>query len=85
MSMNELWNNVKPGPPDAYVRAAHSRILALADMYAKDTSEKKANLGIGAYRDEHGKPWILPAVQMVRVWALIVGERAADQGPAGEP
>lgn len=23
----------------------------------------KVNLGIGAYRDENGKPWILPSVR----------------------
>lgn len=67
---NELWNHVKPGPPDAYVHCAHARILALSEMYGKDTHESKVNLGIGAYRDEQGKPWILPAVQMVRMYAL---------------
>ena len=46
------------------------RILALSDMYAKDPNEKKVNLGIGASRDELGKPWILPAVQQVRTRVL---------------
>jgi len=36
-------------------------------MFLADTNESKVNLGVGAYRDETGKPWILPAVQMVRL------------------
>jgi hypothetical protein len=28
-------------------------------------AEKKVNLGIGAYRDESGKPWVLECVKAV--------------------
>jgi aspartate/tyrosine/aromatic aminotransferase len=28
-------------------------------------AEKKVNLGIGAYRDEAGKPWVLECVKAV--------------------
>ena len=31
----------------------------------KDTDSKKVNLSIGAYRDNDGKPWILPSVKEV--------------------
>jgi aspartate aminotransferase len=34
--------------------------------YRKDPSEKKVDLGIGAYRDDNAKPWILPVVRKVR-------------------
>ncbi|KAG9252396.1 aspartate aminotransferase [Emericellopsis atlantica] len=30
--------------------------------YRSDTSEDKVNLGIGAYRDDAGQPWLLPSV-----------------------
>lgn len=33
--------------------------------YRKDTNEKKVDLGIGAYRDNNAKPWVLPVVKKV--------------------
>lgn len=42
---------------------ADSSILQLSSAFKSDTNEKKVNLGVGAYRDEHGKPWVLPAVR----------------------
>lgn len=36
--------------------------LILNKLYLEDTNEKKINLGVGAYRDDDGKPWILPSV-----------------------
>jgi aspartate aminotransferase, mitochondrial len=42
------------GPPDP--------ILGLNDAFNKDTDTKKVNLGVGAYRDDNGKPWMLPSV-----------------------
>merc|ERR1719350_1660569 len=38
-------------------------ILNTALLYKADTDPKKVNLGIGAYRTEEGKPWVLPVVQ----------------------
>ncbi len=32
-------------------------------MFKADTNPKKMNLGVGAYRDETGKPWVLPSVR----------------------
>lgn len=55
-SSNEaLWSQVPKAPSDA--------ILALTVNYKNDPSETKANLGVGAYRDENGEPWVLPAVR----------------------
>lgn len=45
------------GPPDA--------ILGVTEAFKKDTSPKKMNLGVGAYRDDAGKPYILPSVKKV--------------------
>lgn len=36
--------------------------LILNKLYIEDTNENKVNLGVGAYRDDDGKPWILPSV-----------------------
>jgi aspartate aminotransferase len=45
------------GPPDA--------ILGVTEAFKKDKNPKKINLGVGAYRDDQGKPFVLPSVQMV--------------------
>lgn len=44
------------GPPDA--------ILGVTEAYNRDPNPKKVNLGVGAYRDDDGKPWVLPSVMM---------------------
>jgi len=45
------------GPPDA--------ILGVTEAYKRDTNPKKINLGVGAYRDDSGKPYVLPSVKQV--------------------
>lgn len=42
-------------PPDS--------IFDVTRRYHADTFKGKVNLGQGAYRDENGKPWILPSVR----------------------
>ncbi|RHZ54740.1 hypothetical protein Glove_423g19 [Diversispora epigaea] len=49
------WAHVPQGPPDA--------ILGITDAYRKDSHPKKMNLGVGAYRDDTGKPYVLNAVR----------------------
>ena len=51
------WSNVEMGPPDA--------ILGVTEAFKKDTNPKKINLGVGAYRDDNGKPFVLPSVREV--------------------
>ena len=46
---------VPQGPPDA--------ILGITEAFKKDSNPKKINLGVGAYRDDKGKPYVLPSVQ----------------------
>lgn len=48
------WTNVQQGPPDA--------ILGITEAFKKDSHPKKINLGVGAYRDDKGKPYVLPSV-----------------------
>jgi aspartate aminotransferase len=45
-------------PPDA--------IFALTAQYVADSSPNKVNLGQGTYRDDKGKPWVLPSVRRAR-------------------
>lgn len=44
------------GPPDP--------ILGLVEAFKVDTFPEKVNLSAGAYRDEDGKPWVLPSVRV---------------------
>lgn len=46
-------------------QAPEDPLFGLMTAYRKDASEKKVDLGIGAYRDHDAKPWILPVVRKV--------------------
>ncbi|XHF98617.1 hypothetical protein AWENTII_002164 [Aspergillus wentii] len=43
--------------------APEDPLYRLMREYREDKSDKKMDLGIGAYRDETGSPWVLPVVQ----------------------
>lgn len=49
------WSGVEMGPPDP--------ILGVTEAFKKDSNPKKINLGVGAYRDDNGKPFVLPCVK----------------------
>nr|QFR39793.1 mitochondrial aspartate aminotransferase [Azumapecten farreri] len=53
--LSSTWANVEMGPPDA--------ILGVTEAFKRDTNPKKMNLGVGAYRDDNGKPFILECVK----------------------
>ena len=53
------WNHLEEAPPDP--------ILGLSQAYAADDHPKKINLGVGAYRDDNGKPYVLQCVKTVRI------------------
>lgn len=40
-------------------------ILKLSAAYKVDPFTKKVNLGVGAYRDNDNKPWVLPVIKKV--------------------
>jgi aspartate aminotransferase len=40
-------------------------IFHLTASYVADPDPNKINLGVGAYRDDSGKPWVLPVVKKV--------------------
>ena len=49
------WSDVPMGPPDA--------ILGVSEAFKRSTNPNKMNLGVGAYRDDQGKPFVLPCVR----------------------
>eukprot|EP00045_Choanoeca_perplexa_P009150 m.87355 g.87355 ORF g.87355 m.87355 type:complete len:429 (-) comp14773_c0_seq2:40-1326(-) len=71
------WSAVPLGPPDA--------ILGITEAFKKDQHPDKMNLGVGAYRDDHGKPYVLNAVhkaEQLVVAANMDKEYAAITGVA---
>lgn len=71
------WSNVPAGPPDPILgmaqlkkhgqvkRVLKVRSLGVTEAFKADKDPRKINLGVGAYRDEHGKPYVLPSVKNV--------------------
>jgi aspartate/tyrosine/aromatic aminotransferase len=43
----------------------------VTEAFKKDTDSRKINLGVGAYRDENGKPYVLPSVRKVSIYPAI--------------
>jgi hypothetical protein len=73
-----IWDDVPMGPPDA--------ILGIAQAYRACTDSRKVNVCVGAYRDENGKPWILPAVRKAEQRIPVLQSRqewARFRGPPG--
>lgn len=60
-----MWANVEMGPPDG--------ILGITEAFKRDTNPSKVNLGVGAYRDDDCKPWVLPSVREAE--SRIVGKK----------
>lgn len=56
-STKKIWSGVPLGPPDA--------ILGITEAFKADPAAEKINLGVGAYRDEGGKPYVLNCVRKV--------------------
>jgi len=63
-----FWGNVEMGPPDA--------ILGVTENFKKDKNPNKINLGVGAYRDDNNKPFVLPSVRKAE---LAIAESGMDK------
>lgn len=50
---------------DLVPQAPEDPLFGLMAAYRNDTFDKKVDLGIGAYRDNNAKPWVLPVVKKV--------------------
>jgi len=57
MSFIAFFENVPLAQPDS--------IFHLNTAYINDKYPKKVNVGVGAYRTNKEKPWVLPVVKMV--------------------
>uniref|UniRef100_A0A7N5K4C5 Aspartate aminotransferase n=1 Tax=Ailuropoda melanoleuca TaxID=9646 RepID=A0A7N5K4C5_AILME len=66
------WTHVEMGPPDP--------ILGVTEAFKRDTNSKKMNLGVGAYRDDNGKPYVLPSVRKYATVQTISGTGALRIG-----
>lgn len=52
---------------DVVPQAPEDPLFGLMAAYRKDEDSQKIDLGIGAYRDDNAKPWVLPVVNKVSV------------------
>lgn len=52
-------------------------ILGLVQSFKADKSPRKVNLGVGAYRTEEGKPWVLPSV--IEAESLVTSDPTGDK------
>lgn len=50
---------------DVVPQAPEDPLFGLMAAFRRDEDPKKVDLGIGAYRDDNAKPWILPVVKKV--------------------
>ncbi|KAG5020755.1 hypothetical protein JHK87_016610 [Glycine soja] len=56
MSSSSSWfRSIEPAPKDP--------ILGVTEAFLADQSPNKVNVGVGAYRDDHGKPVVLECVR----------------------
>lgn len=64
-------------------KAPEDPLFGLMRAYRQDLSQNKVDLGIGAYRDDNAKPWILPVVKKV-CWLECFWSRADKSSCGGE-
>lgn len=57
---------------DVVPQAPEDPLFGLMAAYHRDSSNLKVDLGIGAYRDDQGKPWILPVIKKVIIIIIII-------------
>jgi aspartate aminotransferase, mitochondrial len=53
-----VWKTVPQGPENV--------IVSLSEAYKRDKNLRKVNLGLAAYRDDNGKPLVLPSVEKAK-------------------
>ncbi|KAI0484043.1 aminotransferase [Xylariaceae sp. FL0804] len=70
------WANVAQGPP---------AILGITEAFKADSFDKKINLGVGAYRDDKGKPYVLPSVKAAEQKVVSAGLNKEYAGITGVP
>eukprot|EP00126_Sphaerothecum_destruens_P001727 Sdes_comp15142_c0_seq1m3953 len=66
--MSSFFSSLVSAPPDP--------IFLVTSSYHADKNPQKMNLGVGAYRTEEGKPWILPVV--TKAESMILADKTLD-------
>lgn len=71
--LNQVANHItgamaSPFAVDVVPQAPEDPLFGLMAAYKADTFDRKVDLGIGAYRDDNAKPWVLPVVKKVGVF-----------------
>ena len=74
VARRSVWSHIEKGPEDP--------ILGLTLAFNNDTDPNKINLGVGAYRDNEGKPFVLECVREAerRIAGTMNHEYAPIQG-----
>jgi aspartate aminotransferase len=73
-STSSWWKNVEMGPKDP--------ILGVSEAFNACTNPAKLNLGVGAYRDDAGKPVVLPSVKIASQ-RIVEQNMNNEYGPIG--
>lgn len=71
------WKKFELGPPDP--------IVGLNELFAADTSPQKVNVGVGAYRTDHGVPYVLPCVREAEKFLMEKQGNHEYLGISGDP
>jgi len=71
------WSAVEMGPPDA--------ILGVTEAFKRDSNPNKMNLGVGAYRDDAGQPFVLPSILKAEQNIIAAKLNKEYAGIGGEP
>jgi aspartate aminotransferase len=70
--MFSTWSKLTAAPPDL--------ILGLNEAYKKETNPKKVLLGMGVYRDDDNKPFILSCIRKAE---KVIADKKMDHEYAG--
>ncbi|KAF1940420.1 aspartate aminotransferase [Clathrospora elynae] len=67
--LNQISSHLAPMAATAFdanavPQAPEDPLFGLMAAFRRDPDPKKVDLGIGAYRDDNAKPWILPVVKL---------------------
>ncbi|XP_065828272.1 aspartate aminotransferase, mitochondrial-like [Oscarella lobularis] len=73
-STSSWWSGVPLGPPDP--------ILGITEAFKRDENPNKVDLGAGTYRDDQGKPYVLPVIRKAEQRIL---DRKMNKEYAGIP
>ncbi|KAI0831485.1 aspartate aminotransferase [Trametes gibbosa] len=75
-NQTKMSDTIAPERFEATPLAPPDSIFKLTAAYKTDTHPNKINLGVGAYRDDDSKPWVLPVVK--KATQLLLNDPTVD-------